>query len=306
MEKRKPNPSDLCRMTEDEAREYLERLRWPDGPVCPHCGSIRAMALKGKSCRPGLKKSGDCRKQFTVTVGTIMERSHIALRHWVYAFARMCASKKGISAHQLHRELGITYEAAWFMCHRIRHAFKDDRDVADLSGVVEVDETHVGPRKPRYPRGNFDRVRAVRGTLKQPVVALVERGGRVRTRVVPDVSGKTLRQAIKDHVHPSSTIMTDEWTGYIGCGKGFAGGHKTVKHRSKEYAKPDGTTTNTVESYFALLKRGLIGVFHHVGRQHLHRYCDEFSFRWNQRGNSDVDRTEAAIRMVGGKRLTYA
>lgn len=299
-------PADLCRMTEDEAREYLEKLRWPEGPICPHCGSVRAMALTGKACRPGLRKCGDCRKQYMVTVGSIFERSHIPLRHWVYAFARMCASKKGVSAHQLHRELGITYKAAWFMCHRIRHAFKDQGGGEPLSGVVEVDETYVGPRKPRYRLGRHGRPSAVRGTSKQPVVALVERGGGVRTRVVGDVSGLTLRNAILDHVRPSATITTDEWTGYIGIGKFFKGGHRTVKHRAKEYAKPDGTTTNTVESYFALLKRGLIGVFHHVGRQHLHRYCDEFSFRWNHRKTTDVDRTEAAIRLTGGKRLTYA
>lgn len=292
-------------MTEDQAREYLESLRWPEGPFCPHCGSVKAMRLTGKSCRPGLCKCSDCRKQFTVTVGTIMERSHIALRHWVYAFTRMCSSKKGISAHQLHRELGITYKAAWFMCHRIRHAFFTRPDDY-LSGVVEVDETHVGARKPRYPRGNDNRVKAVRGTTKQPVLALVERGGRVRTKVIPDVSGPTLREAICFHVDPKSTIMTDEWRGYIGVGKLFAGGHKTVTHRRKEYVRPGGVTTNTVESFFATMKRGLIGTFHHVGRQHLHRYCNEFSFRWNNRKVNDVERAEAAIRQVGGKRLTYA
>jgi len=295
----------MCRMTEDQARAYLEALRWPDGPICPHCGGVRAMALSGAKCRPGLRKCSDCRKQFTVTVGTIMERSHIALRHWVYAFARMCASKKGVSAKQLEREIGITYKAAWFMCHRIRHAFKPGETGPDLKGRVQVDETHVGPRKPRYRMG---KAAAVRGTLKQPVLALVETGGQggiVRTLVIPDISGRTLKQAIIDNVDPGATIVTDEWTGYSGIGKHFAGGHEHVKHRYREYVTADGTTTNTVESWFALLKRGLIGTFHHVGRWHLHRYCDEFAFRWNHRTMCDVDRTATALRQIGGKRLTY-
>lgn len=303
---KRTKPIDLCRFTEDQAREYLENLRWPNGAFCPHCGSVRAMALKGTACRPGLRKCSDCRKQYTVTVGTIMERSHIALRHWVYAFARMCSSKKGISAHQLHRELGITYKAAWFMCHRIRHAFADGSPGPTMLGTVEVDETYVGG-KPRFRGTAANPInKRGRGTKKVPVVALVERNGCARARVVCDVTGATLRGAIREHVNPSATIMTDENAGYRGIGPEFAGGHRTVNHGKREYSKADGTCTNTVESYFALLKRGVYGTFHRVSRAHLQRYCDEFSFRWNQREARDVERTAAAVRLVGGKRLTYA
>lgn len=298
---KQPKVFDLCRMTEDEARAYLEAIRWPNGPVCPHCGGCeRVMELKGKSTRPGLRKCGDCRKPFTVTVGTIFERSHIALSHWVYAIATMCASKKGVSAHQLHRELGITYKAAWFMCHRIRHAFTDDGTAPNLMGTVEIDEMYVGPRRPRIKGSS----KKGRGTSKQPVIALVERGGRARMRVIPDVKGTTLKAMIRAHVQKSATLMTDEWPGYYRAGAGYAG-HMTINHGQGEYARPDGASTNTAESYFALFRRGLIGTFHHVSVQHLQRYCDEFAFRWDHRKAPDVDRTAAAIGKVGGKRLFY-
>lgn len=305
MEKQK-KPADLCRMSEDEARDYLESLHWPEGPICPHCGSLRVMALTGKSCRPGLRKCHDCRKQFTVTVGTIFERSHIALRHWVYAITRMCASKKGISAHQLHRELGITYKAAWFMFHRIRHAFKDPDPGATMTGVVEVDETYVGGKPRKHGTAANPINKRGRGTKKVPVLALVQRNGCVRTRVICDVTGHTLKSAIRENVHPTATIMTDEHSGYKGIGADFDGGHRAVNHGQGEYSRPDGTTTNTAESFFSLLKRGVYGTFHRVSKPPLHRYCDEFTFRWDHRKVSDVDRTEAAIKRTGGKRLTYA
>ncbi len=293
------NASQLSRMTENEARALLERVRWPNGPVCHHCGSFDIVPIGGKSARPGLKRCRDCRKQFTVTVGTIFERSHIPLRNWVYAFGRMCASKKGISAHQLHRELGTTYKTAWFMCHRIRHAMQVSA-MAPLTGTVEVDETYVGG-KPRY-KGQSKRGR---GTKKTPVLALVERNGKVRNQVLCDVTGRTLKGAIRDHVAPAATIMTDENSSYTGIGKEFAG-HETVTHSASEYARPDGANTNTVESYFAIMKRGVYGTFHHLSRQHLPRYCDEFAFRWNHRDLDDGQRTTAALKMVEGKRLTYA
>lgn len=292
---------DYCRMTDDEARTYLEKLRWPDGPVCPHRGSLNAVALNGKATRPGVHKCRDCRKQFTVTVGTIFERSHLPLNYWLYAFARMCASKKGISAKQLERELGISYKGAWFMCHRIRHAMLEDPTM--LTGSVEVDETYVGG-KPKKGDGKVHK--RGRGTKKTPVVALVERGGNVRTRVVCDVTAKTLREAITDHVEKGTTIVTDEFRGYLGIGEVMGSEHKSVNHSSGVYGLEDGTNTNTVESFFALLKRGVYGTYHYISKKHLQRYCDEFAFRWNYRMGDQGEITAHALKGASGKRLVYS
>lgn len=293
------NLAQVTALNEDEARDYLEGIRWPNGATCPHCGSKECKKLEGKSTRPGLYKckSKECRKQFTVTVGTIFERSHISLRHWVIAFHLMCSSKKGISAHQLHRNLGITYKSAWFMCHRIRHALANGPFPDKLKGTVEVDETYVGG-KSRHGSGRFGR-----GTGKTPVVALVQRNGNVRTRVLSRVTKKELRKEIMENVEQSATLMTDEYPSYISIGKEFAR-HGRIRHKSRKYAIGD-VTTNTVESFFALLKRGHYGVFHHFGKQHLQRYCDEFSFRWNHRKSSDSARRDAALGMTAGKRLMY-
>jgi len=294
----------LFRMTDDEARAMLESIRWPEGPVCVHCGSTNVGTLNGKSCRPGLKKCRACRKQFTVTVGTIFESSHISLSDWMFAFSAMCASKKGISALQLQRMLELgSYESAWFMCHRIRHAMLTKSGF--LKGDVEVDETYVGgkPRKSNNQTGRNNP--GGRGTKKVPVVALVERNGRVRTRVVADVTGDTLKEAIKTMVHRDSRIITDEWASYNGIARYYRGGHETVNHGSGQYARPDGINTNTVESYFALVKRGVYGSFHKVSSKHLFRYMTEFEFRWNMRHTDDRTRTIAALANAEGKRLTY-
>jgi len=216
----------------------------------------------------------------------------------------MCASKKGISALQLQRMLELgSYESAWFMCHRIRHAMLTPAGF--LKGDVEVDETYVGgkPRKMNSQTGRQNP--GGRGTKKVPVVALVERGGRVRTKVVTDVTGATLKDAIKKMVHRDSKIITDEWASYNGIGRYYRGGHRTVNHGSGQYAMPDGTNTNTVESYFALVKRGVYGNSHHVSAKHLFRYMAEFEFRWNYRGSDDRTRTIAALAQADGKRLMY-
>jgi transposase-like protein len=287
----------LKRLTEDEARELLEGLRWPNGPVCPHCGNCdqeRIGKLMGKATRPGVHKCKECRKQFTVTVGTIFERSKVALRDWVYAFAAMCASKKGISALQLSRELGCQYKTSWFMCHRIRHAMKGD-DTTLLSGTISADEAYIGG-KPRNP-GQV--------VTKMPVLTLVEKGGRARTRVECNVNAATLHGHILRNVDRSSKIVTDEHRGYMGIGKHFAGGHETVNHSARQYATPSGISSNDAESYFANLKRGIYGTFHHVSTQHLQRFVDEFDFRWNNRDVNDTERTFIAIAQSGGKRLTY-
>lgn len=294
---------EVSKFSEDEAREYLERLRWPHGPVCPHCGAVdNAAKLEGKATRPGVYKCRECRKQFTVTVNTIFHRSHIPLRTWLIAFAMMCASKKGISALQLQRELGLgSYQSAWHMAHRIRHAMARDPLKGMLAGRVEIDETYVGG-KPR--KGFGEPSKTGRGTKKVPVVALVERGGKARAMPVERVNAKTLKGAIRENVDRSSMILTDEWAAYRGIGAEFKRGHFAVNHGAGEYAR-GGAHTNTVESFFALLKRGVYGSFHHVSKQHLARYCDEFSFRWNMRGVKDGERTREALRSVEGRRLAY-
>jgi len=301
---------DVGRLTEDEARAILEAIRWPNGPVCPHCESKEVTRIKAKSekVRDGLFQCKSCRKQFTVTIGTVMQGSHITLRQWVQAFHSMCSHKKGVSALQLQRNLGLhSYQSAWFLAHRIRLAMKADPLADKLKGVVEVDETYVGgkPRKgKRDENGNLIVNKKGRGTKKIPVVALVERDGRIRTRVVEHVNADNLKAAIRENVNSKAAIQTDDLNLYKGIGEEFEGGHQTVNHSKGEYARGE-VNTNTVESFFALLKRGVHGTFHHISKKHLHRYCDEFAFRWGERKVTDGERTVEAIRGSEGKRLIY-
>ena len=281
----------------DKAREFLEAQRWPHGATCPHCGAIEATELQGKAHRAGVYQCNACREQFTVTVGTVFERSKIDLSKWLLATFLLSASKKGMSAHQIHRMLGVTYKTAWFMCHRIREAMKQGGGL--LGGPttpVEVDETYWGNngKRPKGSRG---------GSHKMKIVSLVERGGDKRSFHVPNVTAKTLRPILTKHISAKAKLMTDEAAVYPGLSVDFAG-HGVVNHSLKEYKRGDATT-NTVESSFSLLKRGLIGTFHHVSEQHLQRYADEFDFRWNHRKTTDMQRAEAAMRGIGGKRLTY-
>jgi len=266
----------LSTITEDEARAALERIRWPNGTVCPHCGVIgHSVRIQGKSARPGLWRCKDCRKQFTVTVKSIFEDSRIPIRKWLLAFHLICSSKKGISALQLQRNLGLgSYQTAWFMAHRIRHAMLQEPLASLLTGTLEVDETYVGG-KPR--RGTPKGVRkSGRGTSKIPVVALVERGGgRVRAKAVLKIGGKNLKKHVIENAHPLATIYSDEYAAYKGLWRHFEGGHHRVTHSKGEYVRGD-IHTNTVESFFGLLKRGVMGAFHHVSARHLGRYCDEF------------------------------
>ncbi len=244
---------DVGRLTEDEARIILENIRWPKGIACPHCGGISITKIEAKSSkvRDGLIQCNGCRKQFTVTVGTVMHGSHITLRQWIQAFYSICSHKKGISALQLQRNLGLhSYHSAWHLAHRIRAAMKQDPLAGALKGVVEVDETYIGGK----PKKN-EKSKRGRGTKKTPVVALVERKGNVVSKPVEKVNAKTLKGAIKEMVNRESTIMTDEWKSYIGIGKHFAGGHRIVNHGKGEYVNGD-VSTNSVESYSALLKRG--------------------------------------------------
>lgn len=294
------NLSNLASYLRDpeSAAEFLEGIRWPDGPVCPHCGEHERppYRLKGKSTRRRLWKCRACRKQFTVTVGTIFESSHIALDKWLLAFWLLCSSKKGMSANQLHRMLDVTYKTAWFMFHRIREAMRDPAFTSRLRGVVEVDETYVGYRtKGGKPGRGSER--------KVPVMSLVERGGRVRSERLATVTGAGLKDAVRKHVAPDARVMTDSFPSYRGLDRDFAS-HETVSHTRGEYVRGD-VHINTAENYFSLLKRGIVGSYHHVSPAHLPRYLDEFDFRYNSREASDGRRTVAALAGAEGKRLKY-
>jgi|SRR5579864_5934370 len=298
--------------TEEKAIAFLEAKLWPDGPVCPHCGLLgeafrmesKPTTKKENRIRPGLWKCSGCRETFRVTVGTIFEDSHIPLHKWLMAMHLMCASKKGISAHQLHRMLGVGYRAAWFMAHRIRYAMTDTSEVK-LSGpdkIVEADETYVGGKQ-KGMRGRP----SVYNSNKTPVVALVERKGKVRSFPVERVTASNLKPILAQFVSPEAHLMTDENTVYDYTGTRFAA-HSAVNHAQGEYSRIEFgklVTTNTVEGFFSLLKRGVYGTFHHVGRQHLHRYCAEFDFRYNAREVTDGERADLAVKGVQGKRLTY-
>jgi len=309
MAKSTRNLAHLARYFSDEnaARELLESLRWPNGAACPRCGGADPYKLtpkpSGKNpARHGLYKCRACKRQFTVTVRTVFESSHVPLSKWLLAIHLMCASKKGLSAHQLHRMLGITYRAAWFINHRLRYAMATQEGLfAKLMGTVEVDETFVGGRRRGTNRG-----RPKVDSHKTPVVALVQRGGNVRMFPMARVTGDNLRKAIREHVDPSSTLMTDELAAYGKAGKELAQ-HERVQHGMGEYVRGN-VHTNTVEGVFSLLKRGINGSFHHVSKGHLHRYCAEFEFRWNTRSAVGVDDGERAALLVKGaegKRLTY-
>jgi transposase-like protein len=296
-----PNMTDLTAPrfhNEEDARKFLESVRWPEGPVCPHCGEVGAAYATKK---PGLYRcaSAECRKDFTVTVGTLFERSHVLLHKWLLATHLLMSSKKGMSAHQLHRTLAVTYKTAWFMAHRIRAALSPipgaHGPLGGKNKVVEADETYVGGkaknRKNKVP-------------TKEAVFSLVERGGKVRSRHVTDVTGKTLRDAIVTQVDRASYLMTDEAPTYTKTGGEFAG-HGTVNHSKEEYVRAYFWHTNTVEGYFSILKRGIVGTYHHVSKEHLHRYLAEFDFRYNERsklGVNDAERaTKAQAKNVAGR-----
>jgi transposase-like protein len=304
--------SDLHFRDDTAAREYLEKLFWPEGPICPHCGVVnRAYATK----RPGVYRCAEkeCRKDFTVTMRTVMERSKIALHKWLQAFHLMCSSKKGISAHQLHRTLDIGYEAAWFMCHRIREAMRDGglAPLGGKGGIVEADETYFGEvdeRKPtKRPRSTPYTKGGKRGPGgKRAIVALVERGGRVRTFHPAMADGETVAKIVRDNIDRETRLHTDESKLYVKVGAEFAK-HETVNHSGKEYARGD-VTTNSAEGYFSIFKRGMRGVYQHCGEKHLHRYLAEFDFRYNHRvklGFNDGERAALAVQGASGKRLTY-
>src|SRR3989338_1786176 len=285
---------DPMRMTDHQARQFIEKLRWPTGAVCPRCHKQEVVSVGGG--REGLYNCRPCRKQFTVTVGTIFEGSHIPLSKWVQAFHLVCASKKGISALQLSRMLGITYKSAWHMAHRIRYVMRPPRLTPKLSQTVEVDETFVGG-KPSHKAKTTTKER------KTAVVAMVQRDGAARATPIKSLSTPALASAVTRHVGMDALLMTDEFRSHQGLDRLYEG-REAVTHSKGEYVRGN-VHTNTVESFFALLKRGIVGSYHHVSRKHLNRYCDEFAFRWSHRGVSDTERTMAALQQTIGRRLPY-
>jgi transposase-like protein len=305
---------------DDAAREHLESIRWANGVYCPHCGNAEAASLRkleGKSHRPGLWQCNACREHFTVTVGSVMERSHIGLAKWVLAFHLYASSKKGMSAHQLHRMIGITYKSAWFMAHRIREAMKEDvKSSGPLGGAgktVEADETYIGRKDDQSPsaqRKGKPYLKRKPGNLKRTVVALVERGGSVRSFHVESATVDSVKHILFTNADRKSVLYTDESKLYTKLGKDFDQ-HRTVHHTSGEYVRYEGDRTvhtNTIENVFSVFKRGMHGVYQHCGEAHLHRYLAEFDFRYNRRsalGIEDRERSDALIRGTAGKRLTY-
>lgn len=293
---------------EAAAFRFVEAEIWPEGPVCPHCGGCERISAitpnPEKKVRQGLKFCGQCRRQFTVRVGTIFEDSHLPMTKWLQAIYMMTASKKGISAHQLHRTLEITYKTAWFLEHRIREAMAsgDLTVFGQGGGIVEADETFIGRLKGTPKKRAFHH--------KMKVLALVDRDtGQARTMVIDDVTAKTIMPIVKANIAKEAVLMTDEANAYNGAGKHFAG-HGTTNHNAGQYVDYNNPTihSNTVEGYFSIFKRGMKGVYQHCGEQHLHRYLAEFEFRYNNRealGCNDADRARAALRGVVGKRLEY-
>ena len=290
---------------ENAARDFLEASRWPDGAVCPHCGQIDTVKpLGGKSMGPGWYFCADCREKFTVRVGTLYERSHIPLHKWLLATHLIVSSKKGMSALQLQRMLGITYKSAWFMCHRIRAAMapKARGPLGGEGKIVEADETYIGGKETnkhvsKRKKGNLG------GKGKSVVFALTERGGESHSFRVAKVTGDTLRPVIVTHASRKSSLMTDQGGQYFHVGKEFAR-HETVNHSADEYVRGDAHT-NTSECRFSLMKRAVFGTHHNVSEAHLSRYLAEWDFKWNTRKVSDGERAAIALKGIEGKRLTY-
>ena len=293
---------------EIKAREALEAIVWPNGIVCPHCGNTdqdKIAKAQGKSVRPGLYYCSECNGQFTATVGTVFERSKIPLSKWWLAMHLLGSSKKGMSSHQLHRMLGVTYKTAWFMCHRIREAMRDDahKETGGLGGdnkVVEADETYVGGKAKN---------RAFREPApKKAVVSLIERDGRAASFHVANVTAKTVRPIIVTNANRASVLMTDDSNIYPKVGTEFAN-HHSVNHSANEYVRLGPYVhTNTAENFFSILKRGITGAYHSVSEAHLHRYLSEFDFRYNNRSGLGVEDKERVAKIaagITGKRLTY-
>jgi transposase-like protein len=305
-------PSDPVYHDEEAARAYIEQVRWPDHVFCPHCGAVDKISkLGGPSMGPGWWYCGACQDKFTVRVGTVFERSHIPLHKWLLAFRLMASSKKGVSVHQLHRTLGITYKSAWFLAHHIREAVALEPGAPQLGGegkVIEADETFIGRADRHAPEWIFvNGVGWVRkgGDEKMKVITLVERGGSARLIYVDRLTVAKVYEILVLNSRRESTLNTDKASYYARPGRRFAK-HETVVHSAEEYVR-GVTNTNTVEGYYSIFKRGMRGIYQHCGEKHLHRYLAEFDFRYSNRvrlGVDETERTRRAIRGAEGKRLT--
>lgn len=293
---------------EKAAVEFLEKRLWKGTPVCAHCQSLNVYMMKdaktGERNKRFLWRCNDCKQQFTVRLGTVFEESRIPLRHWCYAFWRASTSKKGVSALEIKRQCQISYKSALFLMHRIRFAMQQNpTDGGKMTGTIEVDETYVGGKAKNMHWSKLQASGITTGGVgKQCVLGIVQRGGGIHRRVITDVSAATLKGAIKEMVSATARVITDEHKSYYYLGRVFSGGHQVVHHRAGEYVRGD-VYTNTAESSFALIKRGLMGIYHAVSKKHLPRYLAEFDFRWNNRKLNDGERTDAIIQGAAGKRL---
>jgi len=302
----------VLKWTPDQAREYLEQRRWPDGPVCPNGCDSQVYRFEAKTRRNGktqptrhLLKCAQCKRQFSATVGMIFEDSKIPLNKWLAAIYLMCASKKGMSAHQLHRMLDLPYKTAWFMCHRVRHGMKDNGDL--LRGTIETDETYVGGKPRGHPADRSqrftmsERIKEAKAK-KTPVLGILERGGRVRAVAMPGLSKSAMTRAFLRNVDLEDSVLVTDESPLYGEIKTLLP-HRTVTH-AKQYVTGDGIHTQGIEGFWSLLKRGLHGTFHHVRAEYLGMYCDEFAFRYNARKASDEERFASAVENAQG-RLTW-
>lgn len=291
-------------VNEAQAVTFLERQRWGDEPACPRCGVLEVYQMKGRDGNRNKDyrwRCRGCKEFFTVRTATVFEETRLPLRVWVYALWKACSSKKGISALQLSREMEITHKSALFILRRIRHGL-GELNAPKLTGTVEVDEVYVGPRRPRYKGIS----KQGRGTLKTPVIGIVQRGGDVRFQMLEKITAENLHNFIAENADLSCRIITDEFNLYNKVGRKFEGGHHVVKHSAGEYVKA-GTDihSNSIEGVFSLLRRGVMGTFHTVSKKHLPNYLNEFQFRWNTRKLDDGQRVSAAIKKIDGKRLEY-
>lgn len=303
------NLATLAKHFSDEAAAWglMESIRWPNGPVCPHCANADKHYFldpqsgyretsTGKCTYRRVWKCASCRKQFSVLVGSVFHGSKIPVSKWLLAIHMMCAGKNGVSAHELHRQLDVTYKTAWFMGHRIRYAMTRGPLSDRLTGTIEADETYIGGKGNRRGRPGKD-------SPKTPVVSLLQRDGEVRSTVVANVTGATLASVLKENIDPAAILMTDDFSAYDKLGQAYAA-HETVNHSAGEYARGK-VTTNRVEGYFSQLKRSIDGTHHRVSREHLHRYLGEFDYRYSTRKTTDGERTTRAIQQSAGRRLTY-
>jgi transposase-like protein len=293
------NITDPIFHDETKAVAHIEASRWPDGVIdCPHCGCARITRMGGKT-QAGMFLCNDCREKFTVRTGTVMERSHVPLHKWLLATHLMAASKKGMSAKQMERMLGVTYKTAWFLCHRIREAMDEANDTGPLGGpgkVIESDEAFVGGFKKKRLSGKV--------APKKKIVTLVERGGRARSFHITHIDHTNIRAALVTNAHRSSILMTDDARFYNNIGREFAA-HGTTLHSNREFSRGNGQHSNTAENFFSILKRGVVGTYHHMSATHMHRYLAEFDLRYSTKDKTDTDRAADILKGMEGRRLTY-